>query len=306
MIWPNNHAFAFTVFDDPDSQTLETSREVYSFLSDLGFRTTIGVWPLAPRREASDHGETCGNPAYRTWMQELQQRGFEMGFHNATSHTSTREETAEGLTAFENYFGQNPSAMANHYYSKEAIYFGDARLTGIHRPIYNALTRFQNKNWSRGHVPGDPLFWGDYCHDRIRYVRNFAFRNLNTLQECPFMPYYDPLRPYVNEWYNASEGANVVSMLDRIQEHNLDSLAEQRGASIMYTHFGHGYMADGKLSPRFKELATRISKMNGWLVPVSTLLDYLKSQQGPKVITDVQRTAMERKWLWHKVRFGTA
>ena len=49
ITWPDNKRFAFTVFDDPDSQTLEASQAVYGFLRDRGFRTTKGVWPLAPR-----------------------------------------------------------------------------------------------------------------------------------------------------------------------------------------------------------------------------------------------------------------
>ena len=43
--WPEGKAFAFTVFDDPDAQSYEDGRVVYSFLDDLGFRTTRGVWP---------------------------------------------------------------------------------------------------------------------------------------------------------------------------------------------------------------------------------------------------------------------
>ena len=51
ITWPESRLFAFTVFDDPDGQSLETTRLVYSFLAELGFRTTIGVWPLDIRRE---------------------------------------------------------------------------------------------------------------------------------------------------------------------------------------------------------------------------------------------------------------
>src|SRR5208283_979207 len=39
--WPKGRNFAFTVFDDPDGQSLEVTQLVYSFLGDLGFRTTI-------------------------------------------------------------------------------------------------------------------------------------------------------------------------------------------------------------------------------------------------------------------------
>ena len=34
VTWPQGKRFAFTVFDDPDSQTLEAGRAVYSFLAD--------------------------------------------------------------------------------------------------------------------------------------------------------------------------------------------------------------------------------------------------------------------------------
>ena len=34
--WPEGRSFAFTVFDDPDGQTLEAGREVYALFADLG------------------------------------------------------------------------------------------------------------------------------------------------------------------------------------------------------------------------------------------------------------------------------
>jgi hypothetical protein len=49
----------FTIFDDPDSQTLEGGRVVYSLLHDLGFCSTKGVWSVRGPREPSHHGGTC-------------------------------------------------------------------------------------------------------------------------------------------------------------------------------------------------------------------------------------------------------
>jgi hypothetical protein len=83
ITWPEGKRFAFTVFDDPDGQSMETTRLVYSFLADLGFRTTIGVWPLDIRRETNSGGETCANPEYRVFLQQLQTKAFEIGFHNS-------------------------------------------------------------------------------------------------------------------------------------------------------------------------------------------------------------------------------
>lgn len=306
IVWPEGKKFAFTVFDDPDAQILANGKEIYSFLADLGFRTTKGVWPVRGPRKPSDRGGTCSEPEYRAWAESLQSKGFEIGFHNATLHTSTREETAEGLAAFARYFGHYPHTMAQHFFCEENVHWGDQRLTGLYRLAYNVLTKGQNRNKFRGHVEGDPLFWGDMCRDRIKYVRNFVYADINTLKACPVMPYHDADRPYVRYWYASSEGANVRSFVDRIGEANQDRLEEEGGACIMYTHFGHGYHETGQLNPRFQELMTRLSKRNGWFVPVSTLLDYLLSLQPERDLSKANRKRLERRWLLHKVRFGTA
>lgn len=304
--WPSGRRFAFTIFDDADSQTLANGKPVYDFLLDRGLRTTKSVWPVRGPREPSDHGETCDEDHYLRWVLQLQGRGFEIGLHMATSHTSFRDETIQALDRFRGYFGHCPFTMANHYNCGENIYFGSERVTGVRRLAYNVLTGFHNHSRFAGHVPGHPLFWGDICRERIRYVRNFVFGDINTLKACPWMPYHDPGRPFVNYWFASSEGANVVSFNDRLSEANQDRLEAEGGACIVYTHFGLGFCEDGVLNRRFRELMTRLSRKDGWFVPVSTLLDYLLVRRGPVVITDAQRSALEWRWLMHKVRHRTA
>lgn len=306
MQWPDHKAFAFTIFDDPDSQTLEAGREVYTLLADLGFRTTKGVWPIRGSSKPSDHGGTCAEPDYRSWAQDLQRQGFEIGLHNATLHTSRREQTELGLARFAEYFGPQPITMAQHYYCEENIYWADQRVSGVDRLFYNALTRGRNRGRSHGHIPGHPEFWGDLCRDRIRYLRNFTFAETNTLRACPYMPYHDPERPYVNYWFASAEGATVQPFLDRISEANLDRLEAEGGACIMYTHFGLGYW-DGSLHPGFVDAMTRLARRNGWFVPVAQLLDYLLGQRGGQSILEpTQRRELERRWLLHKIRYGNA
>ena len=110
--WPEGKAFAFTVFDDPDAQTYGDGCRIYSFLRDSGFRTTRGVWPAEAIRTPNSGGETCGDSAYRRHTIELQEAGFEIGYHHTTKHPSTREETIAGLDLFRAYFGSDPSTMA--------------------------------------------------------------------------------------------------------------------------------------------------------------------------------------------------
>jgi hypothetical protein len=304
-IWPEGRRFAFTIFDDPDGQSCATTRLVYSFLADLGFRTTIGVWPLDLRRKTNSGGETCANPEYRRFLQELQQKGFEIGFHLAAPFNSTRAETIEALDLFKQYFGHDPYSMANHY-NADAIYWGPARLSGWRRALYNLATLGRTRNRHFGHVEGYPNFWGDVCRDRVLYCRNFVYADINTLRMNPWMPYADPERPFVRYWYSSSEGHQAPAFLKTLHDANQDRLEADGGASIMYTHFGHGYVRDGQLTPEFRSTMERLAKKNGWFVPVSTLLDFLAGHNGITTLTPAIRQRLETRWLWEKLFRGTS
>lgn len=304
--WPDGKAFAFTIFDDPDGQPTEVGRRVYDLLTDLGLRTTKAVWPIRGCGPPSDLGQTCQDEDYLQWTLGLQRAGFEIGFHNATFHTSDRAQTLRGLDQFEKYFGGPPNSMANHFFAQEEIYWGDQRVSGVQRLLYNLLTLGKNRGRSTGHLEGHPNFWGDLCRQRIRYVRNFVYGDINTLRCCPYMPYHDPQRPWVNYWFAASEGSNCRTAARQLSEANQERLEAEGGACILYTHFGHGYVDGGRLDQEFRSRIERLSKRPGWFVPVSTLLDYLIEQRRDPVLTNAQRRELERRWLAHKVRFGTA
>lgn len=303
--WPKGRKFAFTVFDDPDGQAFETTQLVYSFLGELGFRTTIGVWPLDIRREPNSGGETCANPDYRAFLQHLQTIGFEIGFHNAAPHSTTREETVESLRLFQEYFGKPPAVMANHY-NADAIYWGPARLTAWRRVLYNLITLGRSRDKWFGHVETHPSFWGDLCRDQIRYCRNFVYSGIDTLQKNPWMPYFDPIRPYVRGWYSASEGHDAPAFLKTLRDAHQDRLEKEGGACIMYTHFGHAYVKDGKLIPEFRRTMERLAGKNGWFVPVSEILDFLARSKGLTVLDDGLRRRLEIRWLWEKLFRGTS
>lgn len=302
--WPDGKRFAFTVFDDPDAQTYEDGRIVYSFLADLGFRTTRGVWPAPARRQPNCGGETCDHRRYRDHLLELQSIGFEVGYHNTTKHSSTRDEIIDGLDRFRGYFGHDPRTMTNHY-NAEAIYWGRARVTPPIRTLYTLATAGR-RGVHFGEREGHPSFWGDLCRARIQYCRNFVYADINTLKMCPWMPYYDPLKPFVNAWYASAEGKGVAEFTQTIAEANQDRLEEEGGACIMYTHFGYRYVHNGRLHPRFKELMTRLARKNGWFVPVGKLLQYLESRRSDIAIAGSQRFALERRWVWEKLRRGTS
>ncbi len=303
--WPHGKRFAFTVFDDTDHTTMQNGPGMYQYLFDLGVITTKSVWPIKGEHVPKIGGTTCEHADYLRWVCRLKEQGFEIALHNATYHTSKREQTIAGLEQFKECFGEYPKIHANHADCADSIYWGDARLSGMNRLIYNVLTRFANRGKFLGHVESSELFWGDKCKEHIKYVRNFVFSDINTLRICPYMPYFDEERPFVNNWFASSEGADCRAFCQTISETNQDRLEEEGGGCIMYTHFGRAdFYEDGLLNSDFRRVMERLSRRDGWFVPVSTLLDHVQKERGRHVISASERNRLERKWLIHRV-FGT-
>lgn len=300
--WPNGKRFAFTVFDDTDRASMENVPSVYALLASLGFRTTKSVWPIAGHGEAMIPGTTCDDPEYLEWVLNLQKQGFEIGFHNATFHTSERAETLRAIDRFRDLFGHDPFTFANHASNAEAIYWGRARLSGQRALAYDAIRWATRRPTFSGHQENSSLFWGDICRERIRYTRNFVFSDINTLAQCPQMPYRDPARPYVNLWFASSEGATVDEFCDTIETANQDRLEQEGGACIMYTHFGKGFFENGQMNQRFERLMTELAQRDGWFPTTCDLLDYLRDHGRGNNITDRERTVLENRWLSGIVR----
>ena len=54
-------------------------------------------------------------------------------------------------------------------------------------------------------------------------------------------------------------------------------------------------------------LMTRLAGLGGWCVPVRDVLGLLREWRGgDHQLTDAERRALEWRWVWHKLRFGTA
>jgi hypothetical protein len=302
--WPDGKTFAFTVVDDTDLATRVNAPPVYDLLTELGMRTTKTVWPLRGDDPEGRDGTSCEDPAYRDWVLELRDRGFEIALHNVASRTSPRERTRAGLERFAELFGGPPAIHANHSQCRENLYWGNRRVTGVNELAYNVLNRFRTRDVFQGDDEGSPLFWGDLCRQHVRYVRNFVHSDLDTLGFCPQMPYRDPARPYVNAWFASTEGPDVDTFVAALAPDRLDRLAAAGGACIMYTHFGAGFAPDGRLDPRFERVMRDVAARDGWFVPATTLLDHLAAQRGVHVLDRFERASLERRWLLHKVRVG--
>jgi hypothetical protein len=308
--WPEGKRFAFTIFDDTDWATRERVAPVYDLLAALGMRATKSVWVFnGESASAENEGETCEEREYLEWILSLQRCGFEIGLHNIAPATSSRERTRRGLDRFRELFGDDQIIHCNHLGCAENIYWGAARLSGWRRHVYNALTRGRNNGHnSRGHLKGDELFWGDLCRERISYVRNFVFNQLNTLAVCEQMPYHDPSKPYVNYWFASANGSSLRRFLENFTYAAIDRLVEEGGLCIAYVHFAADFARGGRVDPEFKKRLEYIAALDGWFPTVSQALDYLREGRGTQERSikarDLRR--LEMRWLASKVISGTS
>lgn len=307
--WPQGHKFAFTAFDDTDLATVENVKPVYELLASLGMRTTKSVWVFQGNQSHTMEGSTCEDKEYLEWVLSLQPQGFEIGLHNAAPTTSSRKQTYLALNRFRELFGARKIVLSNHKRCLENIYWGDMRVSGWRRALYRIATRLtgRDRRVFRGHIEGDPLFWGDLCQERVDYVRNFVFDNLNTLEVCPEMPYHDSTKPFVNFWYASAEGATLASFLKNFTVSNVNRLVEAGGLCIAYVHFAANFVHNGRVNPEFRKRLEYIASKDGWFAPVSEVLDYLRNGASctSHVISPTRLRQLETRWLMSKILKGT-
>jgi glycosyltransferase involved in cell wall biosynthesis len=298
--FPNNKAFAFTVFDDTDLSTAENIRPIYHLLAELGMLTTKSVWPLASVCDGRHGGSSLQDPEYLEFILGLKELGFEIALHNVRNHDSTREMIEHGLEEFQNLIGHYPRAHANHSRNRDNIYWGVARFDRL-RQLYRSGTLLRRGPIFEGHDPSTQYFWGDLCREKVDYVRNFVFREINLDNVNPTLPYHDPTRPFVKHWFSSCEGSDVVSFCETLCEANQDRLEAEGGVCIMHTHFACGFVKRGAIDLRAEQLLRRLSGRNGWFVPVSTLLDFLRDEEQATTISAAELAMMERNWTRDKL-----
>lgn len=302
MRWPAGKKFAFTFCDDTDFSTRANAEPVYDFLAELGLRTTKLVWLFAAETPDATHGETCAQPEYLEWVLALQKRGFEIGLHNVAPDSSARARVQRGLERFRELFATPPALNCNHGFCVDNLYWGEARLSGWRRTLFNLYSGGNRQAIAMGHVPGSPAFWGDLAVAQIRYVRNFTFDDLNTLRCCPTMPYHDPQKPFVNFWFAATNASSPKYFRQNFSRAKVDALIAAGGLCIAYVHFGAEFYRAGQIDNYFRELTEYIAQQNGWFAPVSEILDYLRQggDRQARYLSAWERQKLELRWLANK------
>jgi len=299
--FPGDRQFAFSIFDDTDDATLEYIRPIYQLLDRLGFRTTKSVWPL-PYQGPSDYqgSDTLDDPEYARYVRDLQDRGFEIGFHGARMESSERAQIEKAFEVYRQTLGRYPTAYAAHAQNRDNLYWGIERFRfRLWRWMYAALAGRRDPP-AEGHRAGSPFYWGDLAERHLRYVRSFTFDDLNLWNITAAVPYRTAGTPGVRAFFPSSFADNVEEFIELLSPARQARLERERGLAIVGTHFGKGFVRDGAVHPGVVEVLTRLAQRPGWFPPVSTLLDHLADAQGGiALLAGYRLFRVEGLSFWH-------
>jgi hypothetical protein len=293
--WPDGKKFAFAITDDTDGSSLDKIRPVYDVLLENGILPTKTVWPLRALGRPVTGGQCLEDDRYAEWIRTLARQGVEIALHGTADESSPRERIIKGFERFFDVVGYAPQMHINHVGQTDALYWDANRVDPPLRWIYQTYCKFATHQASSGHVPTSPYFWGDICRERIKYVRNYTWYDINTLKADPLMPYFDPARPYVRYWFSATHASGLRRFIPMFSESNQDRLLEEGGCCIVYTHLGKTFYP---LSAEFKRLIKRLGSMPGWFAPASVLLDYIGRQRGFGDTSERKRAFQNMQWRW--------
>lgn len=303
LTYPGGKRFAFSVFDDPDGASLEAVRPIYDYLSELGIFTTKSVWGLDCAGESGCRGSyTLENEDCADYVRELRRQGFEIGWHGACPESATRAGTQKALAHFEQIIGALPAIYAAHDTNRDNLYWGADRFafTGT-RWLYRQLKR-EPRGWFQGHKPGSEFFWGDLAETCLNYSRSFAFATTNLLNLRLPLVYRRPDAFYVKRWFLTCGADDVQTFNTAIRDAHQREWEGQGGLCVISTHFGKGFVVDGRIHPVTKALLKKLSDRNGWFAPVSQLLDLYVAQRGCPDLSGLKLLSLELKWFTQRLK----
>jgi hypothetical protein len=304
VTFPGGKQFAFSIFDDTDVATLESIRPIYELLERLGFRTTKSVWPLPYQGESFYEGsDTLDDPEYAQYMRYLQDREFEIAFHGARMESSERAQIEASFEVFRQNFGRYPTAYAAHAHNCDNLYWGRDRFRfRIWRWLYSALAS-RSEQPAEGHRAGSRYYWADIAEQHLRYVRSFTYDELNLWNITAAIPYRTADTPGVRAFFPSAFADNVEELVELLSPPRLARLEREGGVAIVGTHFGKGFVRDGRVHSGLADTLTRLAQRPGWFPPVTTLLDHLVSAQGGvPLLGGYQLFRLEALWFWHSLR----
>jgi hypothetical protein len=301
--FPDGKRFALAILDDAEVANVDAVRPFYELLSELGIGATKVVWSRSADDKATI-GSRCSldDPQYLEFVLELRDQGFEIAWAGASSGSNTREQTIDGLERFRDAIGYYPRVLLNGSSNRESMYWGTDR---IDEPLLKAVVRRAAPTppgFFLGHVEASPFWWGDICQERVDYVLNLTFDDVNLTRINPTMPYHDPSRPYVRWWFSGSDAENCGEFNQLLRPDRQDRLEREEGCCIVATRIGRGFVRSGQIDRLARKRLESLASRAGWFVTVSGLLDRLRLSQSDQPFGREEWERMQWKWAREVVR----
>jgi hypothetical protein len=279
IIWPAYpYSAGFCITDDTDTATYEQVRAVYDFLIEQKFPTTKTVWPFMPEEkcgipavpDSALRGITLEDGRYLAYCKQLHENGYEICLHGASAGNNPRKNTQNAFEYFERAIGHSDTYIC-HSKNAENIYW-EHNVSKLFP--FNILLRLYSRHTCSGETEGSPYYWGDICRSRIRWIRLFRTRCINTLKRNPSMPYYDPAKPLVNGWFSATKRR----IADCATEKARRMLKQQNGCTVLYQYL-HRYAdpATCELNTGFTKAVKQLAGDPG--IHVATVAQHMRRLQ---------------------------
>ncbi len=107
---------------------------------------------------------------------------------------------------------------------------------------------------------------------------------------------------YGNYWFCSSDDHTVKEFNNLLGKDNIDKLEDEGDACIVYTHFVSSFVNDeGKLNKEFEDSIRYLSAKEGWFVPASTLLDYLRANKKETYVSSIYLARLDFKWIIDRI-----
>lgn len=280
---PDSYEAAIAITDDPDNSSMKTFQTMYDFLADINFVTSRAMWVYkndeptgTPSLDVKFTAPLLTDKECLDYCQMLSSKGFEICLHGASCGNNHRTRTIEAIQYLTDNIGHSPVFIC-HSKNADNLYW-DAKTANSN--IEKLFLELYTKNKCFGDVADSDYFWGDICSEKIRFIRMFRTRRLNTLAFNPSMPYHDFTKPYVNFWFSATKGHIPTLFSDE----NIEQLCKEQGASILYQYL-HKYVKNDQIDFDVKRALEKVAADKRLLIkPVSYILERLKQMQNVLVI----------------------
>jgi hypothetical protein len=106
----------------------------------------------------------------------------------------------------------------------------------------------------------------------------------------------------VRYWFSTADAHDVGAFNRLMSRRRLDQLEADGGVCIVSTHFGKGFVKDGRVNPVTEGLVRHLADKAGWFAPVSEVLDQMLKAGRGRTLTRGEVFPLELRFVADRIR----